>query len=170
MPVETQVGSSDVSKSFSRQSERLRQRGLLDFQRLEFCFRLRHRHALRPAVLKTDLHRKNARASLLKHMHAALVCGHHAQFSQQKPCTDHRMSRELQLFLRGENTQARQCAIVCRLLHEDRLCKIHLSRDRLHRILRKSISIGENRKRISFEARIREDIEGIKTVTHGVAS
>jgi hypothetical protein len=54
-------------------------------------------------------------------------------------------------------------------LHEDRLGEIHLSRDRLHRILLKSISIGENRKRISFKTRVCENIQSVKTVTHGVA-
>src|ERR1700739_3451131 len=157
-------------KILQRQSERLCKRRLLDFRRLEFRSCLRHRHSLWPAVLKTYLDRKNARAGLLKHMHAAFVRGDHPQFGQQKPCTDHWMSGELQLFLRGENTQARQCTIVSRLLYEDRFCKIHLASDRLHRILRKSISIGEDRKRIAFEARIGENIESIKTVTHGVAA
>jgi hypothetical protein len=68
--------------------------------------------------------------------------------------------------LRGENAQARERAIVGRLLHEDGFCKIHLSRDRLHRILRESVSIGEDGQRISFEARSGKNIKSIKTVAH----
>src|SRR5258708_37670590 len=45
----------------------------------------------------------------------------------------------------------------------------HLSRYRLHGLFLNAFSIGKNGQRISFEARIRKNIERVEAMTHGVA-
>src|SRR5437667_6054512 len=152
----------------SRKTESLGQSIRPHFQRLELRFPLRHRHALRPAVLKTNLHGKHTSAGLLKNMNAAFLRGHHSKFREQKPCADHGMSRKFQFFPRREDAQPCQRIVLCRFLHEHGFRKIHLTRDGLHGVVRQSITIGEHRQRIAFEACGGKNIERIVTVTHGM--
>ena len=72
------------------------------------------------------------------------------------------MSGKRQFFLHGENADSDAAlAFGCRIARQDesRLCKIHLSGQRLHQFVAEAAGIGEDRQRIALEGAVRKDIE-----------
>ncbi len=76
------------------------------------------------------------------------------------------MARELQLFARGEDTQARQRSIFGGFLNEDGFRKIHLARDSKHRVIGETIAVGNDRERIALKARGGEHVQGVEAAFH----
>src|SRR5260370_620385 len=62
---------------------------LVDFRWFEDRFFLGHGHALRAAVLETDLHGQDACARLLQNVHAAVLRGNNTQLREQEPGAGH---------------------------------------------------------------------------------
>src|SRR5713226_3429905 len=140
---------------------------LIDIRRLEDRFFLSHGDALRAAVLKTDFHRQDARSGLLQNVHAAFLRGDNAQLREQEPGSNHGMAGEFELFLCREDAQPRERFFFRRLLHKDRLRKIHFAGDGEHLVVRESIAVGKYGEGVAFEAVVGENIERVKAVFHG---
>ena len=153
---------------FRREAQRFSKRSFLEFHGAERCLGLRHRDTLRTAVLEPDFDGKHAGAGFLHDMHAAFLCGNNAQLREKKPRADDGMAGEFQFFSRGEDAKASQGALISRLLHENRFGKIHFASDGLHLVVREAVAIGENGEWIAFEARIRENVESVETMFHGI--
>ena len=84
-------------------------------------FFLRHRHALRPPILESDLDGKHAGSRLLEHMHSAFLGRNDAKFGQQEPRSNYGVPGQFQLFFCREDPQSRQRSVFAWLLYEDGL-------------------------------------------------
>src|SRR5882724_3021204 len=140
---------------------------LIDLRTSENRFFLGHGDALWAAVLEANLDRQNAGSRLLQDVNAAFLRRNNAQLREEKPRADDRVARELEFFFRGEDAQARERFLFGWLLDEDRLREIHFARDGEHFIVGEAVAVGDHRERISFEARVRENIKRVKAVFHG---
>ena len=77
------------------------------------------------------------------------------------------MPGQLQLFFRGENAQTGQGLSFRRLLHKDRLRKIHFARDDEHLVVREFVAVGKYGERVAFETVVGENVKGVEAVFHG---
>ena len=99
-------------------------------------------------------------------MHAALGGGDNAEFSEQKPRADNGMARERQFARGGEDTQARERAIIRRPLDENSFGKIHFARDGLHFRGGNAVAVRDDRERIPREGPRGENIERVESAIH----
>ncbi len=127
---------------------------------------MRHGDALRPAILESDLHWQHAGAGLLHDVDAAFLSRNYAEFRQQEPSADYRVSGQFQLFLGSENAQACQRAVIGWFLHEDRFREVHFASDSHHLIIRQSVSVSNDGKRIALKSRGGENIQRMEAMVH----
>ncbi len=104
---------------------------------------------------------------LLQDMDAAVLGGNDTQFREQEPGADYGMTGELEFFFCGEDPQPREGLFIRRLLHKNRLRKIHFPRDGEHLVVRESVAISKNGKRVALEAVVGENVESVIAVFHG---
>ena len=129
---------------------------------------LGHGDAHGAAVVESEFDRKNSGAGLLQDVHRAFGRRNHAEFGEQKPGADDRMSGERKLLRRGENAQAGERAIIGGTLDENRLRQIHFAGDGLHSLGGEAVAVGDDRERIAGKLLGGENVESVKTALHEV--